>query len=77
MIKICTDVQINEVLHLPYLDNHLPNIGLLQFHPVSDFMSQEVTTLYEVNKAGEVHDMLSSCDHNGFPVVAKNGQLRG
>jgi hypothetical protein len=40
-------------------------------------MSQHVVTLNEINKVGAVYEMLSEKTHNGFPVVGKDGHLKG
>lgn len=62
---------------LPFLEGHLNGLGLLNYHNVASVMAQPVVTLQEVNKVRAVYDLLKSCNHNGFPVVAKDGRLRG
>lgn len=70
------DMHIN-LKQLPFLEGSLKTLGLLNYHPVAELMSQPVVTLYEVNKVSVVHQILSTKSHNGFPVVDKNGHLRG
>jgi len=75
--KAMYDMQI-ELADLPFLDNMMPSgVNLLKYHPVSDIMSRPVHTINEINKVGVVYDLLSNTTHNGFPVIARNGQLRG
>jgi chloride channel 7 len=63
--------------HLPFLENSLKTLGLLNYHPVVEVMAQPVITLNEINRVGDVHRILSTLSHNGFPVVGKTGHLRG
>ena len=73
------DMQIH-VNKLPYLDNSLPRIDLLNYHPISDITNQSdrpVRTIYEINKVGAIFQLLKETSHNAYPVVARNGQLRG
>jgi len=75
--KAMYDMQI-ELAELPFLDNMMPGrINLLKYHPVSDIMKCPVHTINEINKVGVVYDLLRNTTHNGFPVIARNGQLRG
>ncbi len=63
---------------LPFLDSTMQHhIKLLNYHPVSNVMSSPVRSLYEMNKVGAVYELLKETTHNGFPVIARNGQLRG
>jgi chloride channel 7 len=62
---------------LPFLEGSLKTLGLLNYHPVAELMAQPVITLNEINRVGTVHHILSTKSHNGFPVVGKNGHLRG
>lgn len=62
---------------LPFLEGALKTLGLLNYHPVAEFMAQPVVTLNEINKVAVVHQILASKSHNGFPVVDRNGLLRG
>jgi chloride channel 7 len=62
---------------LPFLEGSLKTLGLLNYHPIVELMAQPVVTLNEINKVGIVYRILSSKSHNGFPVVDKNGHLRG
>src|SRR5205823_5433602 len=47
------------------------------YHPISKIMAQPVVTLNEVEKVRRVMEVLQSTNHNGFPVVNKDGRLRG
>jgi chloride channel 7 len=62
---------------LPFLEGSLKTLGLLNYHPVAELMAQPVITLNEINRVGTVHHILATKSHNGFPVVGKNGHLRG
>ena len=62
---------------LPFLESSLKTLGLLNYHPVVEVMAQPVVTLSEINKVGDVHRILSTLSHNGFPVMGKTGHLRG
>jgi chloride channel 7 len=62
---------------LPFLEGSLKTLGLLNYHPIVELMAQPVITLNEINKVGIVYKILSTKSHNGFPVVDKNGHLRG
>eukprot|EP01038_Epipyxis_sp_PR26KG_P010242 gene10242-13776_t len=62
---------------LPFLEGSLKTLGLLNYHPIAEIMSQPVITLNEINRVGTVHNLLSTKTHNGFPVVDKKGHLRG
>jgi chloride channel 7 len=62
---------------LPFLEGHLGGLGLLNYHSVHSVMAQPVKTLYEVNKVRNVYELLMSTQHNGFPVISKDGRLRG
>lgn len=66
-----------QVKHLPFLEGSLKTLGLLNYHPVAELMSQPVITLNEINRVSAVHHILSTKSHNGFPVIGKNGHLRG
>lgn len=61
----------------PFLEGSLKTLGLLNYHPIAELMAQPVVTLDEINRVGAVHLILSTKTHNGFPVVGKNGHLRG
>ncbi len=62
---------------LPFLEGSLKTLGLLNYHPIVELMAQPVVTLNEINKVGVVYRILSTKSHNGFPVIDKNGHLRG
>eukprot|EP01039_Chlorochromonas_danica_P017392 gene17392-20734_t len=61
----------------PFLEGALKTLGLLNYHPIADIMAQPVITLNEINRVSTVHRILSTKSHNGFPVVDKNGHLKG
>ena len=61
----------------PFLEGSLKTLGLLNYHPIAELMAQPVITLDEINRVSTVHQILSTKTHNGFPVVGKNGHLRG
>ena len=63
--------------HRPFLEGSLKTLGLLNYHPIAELMAQPVITLDEINRVSTVHLILSTKTHNGFPVVGKNGHLRG
>ena len=71
------DIQIMKVKNMPFLEASLLSLGLLNFFPISQIMAQPVVVLYEVDKVRRVMEILSSTTHNGFPVVSKDGKLRG
>mmetsp|Transcript_85904 Transcript_85904/g.168043 ORF Transcript_85904/g.168043 Transcript_85904/m.168043 type:complete len:963 (-) Transcript_85904:51-2939(-) len=62
---------------LPFLESSLKTLGLLNYHPVVEIMAHPVVTLGEISKVGDVHRILSTMSHNGFPVIGKTGHLRG
>lgn len=67
-------------LHLkgmPYLEGSLHSLGLLNYHPISEVMAKPVITLYEVHRIRDVLDILTRTEHNGFPVVDREGHLKG
>jgi chloride channel 7 len=61
----------------PFLEGALKTLGLLNYHPIADVMAQPVITLNEINRVSTVHRILSTKTHNGFPIVDKNGHLKG
>jgi chloride channel 7 len=70
------DMQIH-LKEMPFLEGSLHSLGLLNFHPVSGIMAHPVVTIMEVDKVRRVMEILSTTHHNGFPVVSKDGRLRG
>jgi predicted transcriptional regulator len=62
---------------MPFLEGSLHSLGMLNYHPISEIMSSPVVTLMEVDKVRRVMEVLTTTDHNGFPVVNKEGRLRG
>ena len=70
------DMQIH-LKELPFLEGSLHSLGLLNYHPVSEIMSKKLKSIYEVDKVGKVIELLQSTKHNAFPVVNKDGKMRG
>jgi chloride channel 7 len=70
------DMQIH-LKEMPFLEGTLHTLGMLNYHPISEIMAHPVVTLQEVDKVRRVMEVLSTTDHNGFPVVNKEGRLRG
>jgi chloride channel 7 len=70
------DMQIH-LKEMPFLEGSLHSLGMLNYHPISEIMSSPVVTLMEVDKVRRVMEVLTTTDHNGFPVVNKEGRLRG
>lgn len=62
---------------MPFLEGSLHSIGLLNYHPLSQIMSQPVVTICEIEKVSRVMEILTTTKHNGFPVISKDGKLRG
>ena len=70
------DMQIH-LKEMPFLEGSLHSLGMLNYHPISEIMASPVVTLMEVDKVRRVMEVLTTTDHNGFPVVNKDGRLRG
>jgi chloride channel 7 len=70
------DMQIR-LKEMPFLEGSLHSLGMLNYHPVSKIMAHPVITLNEIEKVRKVMDILNSTNHNGFPVVNREGRLRG
>eukprot|EP01034_Spumella_vulgaris_P021794 gene21794-27863_t len=71
------DMQIH-LKEMPFLEGTLHSLGMLNYHPISKVMTHEhMVTLNEVEKVKRVMEVLKNTDHNGFPVVSKDGRLRG
>eukprot|EP00599_Poterioochromonas_sp_BG-1_P012444 CAMPEP_0173159256 /NCGR_PEP_ID=MMETSP1105-20130129/16980_1 /TAXON_ID=2985 /ORGANISM="Ochromonas sp., Strain BG-1" /LENGTH=866 /DNA_ID=CAMNT_0014077613 /DNA_START=186 /DNA_END=2786 /DNA_ORIENTATION=- len=70
------DMQIH-LKSMPFLEGSLHSLGMLNYHPISQIMAQPVVTLNEVEKVRRVMEVLNTTSHNGFPVVSKDGRLRG
>jgi len=66
-------IRIKEV---PFLPDSLKSLGLLNYHPLAEIMSQDVKFLSEINTVKDIIQLLSS-EHNGFPVVSDQYVLRG
>ena len=62
---------------MPFLEGSLHSLGLLNFQAVSEVMAQPVVTLYEIDKISTIVHVLRTTKHNGFPVVNREGRLRG
>lgn len=70
------DIQIH-LKEMPFLEGSLHSLGMLNNHPISEIMATPVVTLQEVEKVRRVMEILTNTKHNGFPVVSKEGRLRG
>ncbi len=70
------DIQIH-LKQMPFLEGSLHSLGMLNYHPISKIMATQVVTLNEIEKVRKVMDVLNNTKHNGFPVVSKDGRLRG
>ena len=70
------EMQIN-LKQIPFLEGSLHSLGLLNYHPIQELMETDIVTLYEVDRVGRIYHVLKTTKHNGFPVVNKNGTLRG
>lgn len=70
------DMQIH-LKEMPFLEGSLHSLGMLNYKPISDFMATPVVTLLEVDKVIRVVEVLKNTMHNGFPVVNREGKLRG
>jgi chloride channel 7 len=62
---------------LPFLEGSLKTLGLLNYHPVAEIMASPVVTVTEVVRVSLLYEILKATNHNGFPVVNKDGHLRG
>jgi Mg2+/Co2+ transporter CorC len=40
-------------------------------------MAQQIVTFYEIDKVKKIMEALINTNHNGFPVVGRDGRLRG
>jgi chloride channel 7 len=70
------DMQIH-IKGFPFLESSLHTLGMLNYQPISQIMSRPVITLNEIDKVSRIMDVLTNTTHNGFPVVGKDGKLRG
>lgn len=61
----------------PFLEGKMPNLGLLNYYPVSEIMSTPVITFKEIEQVQIVYEVLQNNQHNGFPVVDGEGKMRG
>lgn len=62
---------------MPFLEGSLHSLGLLNFQSISEVMAQNVVTLYEIDKISTILHVLQTTNHNGFPIVNREGRLRG
>ena len=70
------EIQI-DLKKMPFLESSLHSLGLLSYYPVAEVMTQPVTTFKAVEKVGCVYQTLKNTRHNGYPVVSKDGYIRG
>lgn len=71
------EINLLELKKLPFLPGHVNNIGLLTYFPVTEVMVSPVICFDEIEKVGKIYDILSTTQHNGFPVLSKKGHLCG
>lgn len=71
------EINLLELKKLPFLPGSMHNIGLLTYFPVTEIMKTSVICLKEIEKVGRIYEILSTTQHNGFPVLGKNGHLCG
>jgi chloride channel 7 len=63
--------------NMPFLEGSLHSLGMLNYHPISEIMAKPVIVLQEIEKVGRVMEVLNTSSHYGFPIVNKEGKLRG
>ena len=61
----------------PFLESHLPHMGLLNYHPISEVMTDEVICFDMIENVGTLYNTLRSNGHNGFPIISREGHLKG
>lgn len=66
-----------ELKEMPFLEEKLKSVGLLNYHPVEEIMTSPVVTIEEVERVSSICEKLRATDHNGFPVVDRDGRLKG
>eukprot|EP01035_Chromulina_nebulosa_P020688 gene20688-26821_t len=69
------DMQIH-LKEMPFLEGSLHTLGMLTYHQISQIMGQPVITFNEVEKIYRIIEVLTSTNHNGFPIVNNDGRLR-
>jgi chloride channel 7 len=62
---------------MPFLEGSLHSLGLLNYHPISKFMATPVISFFEVDKVSRVLEVLKNTNHHGFPIVNREGKMRG
>jgi len=62
---------------MPFLEGSLKTLGLLNYHPVAEIMAHPVVVINELSRVSSVYEVLKATNHNGFPVLNKDGHLRG
>ena len=70
------DMQIH-LKEIPFLEQSLHSLGLLNYHPISELMNADVVSLKEVDRVGRIFHLLKTTKHHGFPVINEKGVLRG
>ncbi|CAE7562693.1 Clcn7, partial [Symbiodinium microadriaticum] len=63
--------------NLPWLPETLPDMGMVNFCPVSEFMAKPVVFIKHVDRVGNVYETLQTTTHNLFPVLNEDGRLMG
>ena len=61
----------------PFLEGHLPHLGLLNYHPVTEIMSPNVVTFREIESVSVIYEAMKNNNHNGFPIISSDGRLKG
>eukprot|EP00607_Mallomonas_marina_P005401 CAMPEP_0182439872 /NCGR_PEP_ID=MMETSP1167-20130531/86705_1 /TAXON_ID=2988 /ORGANISM="Mallomonas Sp, Strain CCMP3275" /LENGTH=421 /DNA_ID=CAMNT_0024633673 /DNA_START=1622 /DNA_END=2887 /DNA_ORIENTATION=+ len=69
--------QIVHLKQLPYLEESLNTIGLVNTCPISEFMARPVVVLKELERVSNVIEALTATTYNLFPVLDTEGRLKG
>lgn len=62
---------------LPFLEYSLKTLGFLNYRPVSEIMARPAVVINEISKVSSVYELLRTTKHNGYPVLNKDGHVRG
>ena len=61
----------------PFLEGNLKSLGILNYHPVSEIMSNPVVQFRDFEEVVTIYTALKTSTHNGFPIVGADGHLKG
>lgn len=61
----------------PFLEGNLKSLGILNYHPVSEIMSNPVVQFRNFEEVKTIYNALKAHTHNGFPIVGSDGHLKG